>query len=40
VAGLGTPEVAAVRAALTAYGCCEVTDPINELMTRHLIEGA
>ena len=31
VAGWSAPDVAAVRAALTGYGCCDVTDPIGEL---------
>lgn len=31
VAGWSSPDVAAVRAALTGYGCCDVTDPIGEL---------
>lgn len=39
-AALGADDVAAVRRTFTAYGCCEVTDPISELMTRRLIEGA
>ena len=39
--GLIGPEAAtAVRRTFTAYGCCEVTDPIGELTTRRLIEGA
>jgi hypothetical protein len=40
VGALGPHDSAAVRKAFTAYGCCEVTDPIGELMTRRLIEGA
>ena len=40
VGALGPHDAAAVRKAFTAYGCCEVTDPIGELMTRRLIEGA
>jgi hypothetical protein len=39
-AALGADDVAAVRRTFTAYGCCEVTDPISELMTHRLIEGA
>lgn len=31
VAGWSSPDVAAVRAAFTGYGCCDVTDPIDEL---------
>jgi hypothetical protein len=37
---IGPDEARAVRRAFTAYGCCEVTDPIGELMTRRLIQGA
>jgi hypothetical protein len=33
-------DVGALRRTFTAYGCCEVTDPISELMTRRLIQGA
>jgi hypothetical protein len=29
-----------VRAFFTAYGCCEVTDPIGELTTLGLVQGA
>lgn len=29
-----------VRATLTAYGCCGVTDPITELSALHLVAGA
>jgi hypothetical protein len=38
--GIGPDDAAAVRRTFTAYGCCEVTDPIGELTTRRLIEGA
>lgn len=31
VAGWSAPDIAAVRAALVGYGCCDVTDPIGEL---------
>lgn len=37
---LGPEEATRLRATFTAYGCCEVTDPIGELTTRRLIEGA
>ena len=37
---IGADEARAVRTTFTAYGCCEVTDPISELTTRRLIEGA
>jgi len=31
VAAWSVPDIAAVRAALAGYGCCDVTDPIGEL---------
>ncbi len=31
VSGWSGPDIAAVRAAFTGYGCCDVTDPIGEL---------
>ena len=37
---IGPDEAALLRKAFTPYGCCEVTDPIGELMARRLIEGA
>lgn len=37
---IGPDEASSVRRTFTAYGCCEVTDPISELTTRRLIEGA
>ncbi|KRE57276.1 hypothetical protein [Phycicoccus sp. Soil748] len=37
---LAAHDVASIRRSFTAYGCCEVTDPISELMTRRLIQGA
>lgn len=33
-------DAAIVRAFFTAYGCCDVTDPINELTDLGLVEGA
>jgi hypothetical protein len=38
VTGMGAADAAGVRASFTAYGCCEVTDPIGELSDLHLIE--
>jgi len=36
--GAWTPETATrVRAAFTAYGCCTVTDPIDELTALNLL---
>ncbi|GAB3064706.1 hypothetical protein [Pedococcus soli] len=37
---LDADGAAALRRTFTAYGCCEVTDPIGELTARRLIEGA
>ena len=37
---MSAADAAIVRAFFTAYGCCEVTDPIGELTTLGLIEGA
>mgnify|MGYP007049499045 FL=1 len=31
VSGWSSPDIAAVRAAFSGYGCCDVTDPIGEL---------
>jgi hypothetical protein len=36
---MSVADAAVVRAFFTAYGCCEVTDPIGELIDLHLIEG-
>ncbi|MFW5471003.1 hypothetical protein ACOCJ4_13260 [Knoellia sp. CPCC 206435] len=38
VSALGEPEVRRVRSLLTAYGCCEVTDPIGELRDLDLLD--
>jgi hypothetical protein len=38
VTRMSAPDVAAVRSSFTAYGCCEVTDPIGELSALHLLE--
>lgn len=40
VAGWDDDRAARVRATLTAYGCCGVTDPITELSALHLVAGA
>ena len=40
VAGWSTPDIAGVRAALTGYGCCDVTDPIGELVDLGLLRGS
>jgi hypothetical protein len=37
---MSAADVAIVRAFFTAYGCCEVTDPIGELTTLGLVQGA
>jgi hypothetical protein len=37
---MSAADAAIVRAFLTAYGCCEVTDPIGELTTLGLVQGA
>ncbi|NYF99183.1 hypothetical protein [Janibacter cremeus] len=37
VAGWSSPDIAAVRAAFTGYGCCDVTDPIGELQELGLL---
>jgi hypothetical protein len=37
---MSAADAAIVRAFFTAYGCCEVTDPIGELTTLRLVEGA
>lgn len=37
VAGWSSPDIAAVRAALTGYGCCDLTDPIGELQELGLL---
>ena len=37
---MSAADAAIVRAFFTAYGCCEVTDPLGELTTLGLIEGA
>lgn len=39
VAGWSAPDVAAVRSSLTAYGCCDVTDPIGELTELGVLAG-
>ncbi|MBK8468899.1 MAG: hypothetical protein WAR57_13835 [Candidatus Phosphoribacter sp.] len=38
VAGLSTAEVGRLRWAFTAYGCCDVLDPLRELAALHLID--
>jgi hypothetical protein len=40
VVRMSAADAAIVRAFFTAYGCCEVTDPLGELTTLGLIEGA
>jgi hypothetical protein len=40
VTRMSAADAAIVRAFFTAYGCCEVTDPIGELTTLGLVEGA
>ncbi|SDP20423.1 hypothetical protein SAMN04489867_1722 [Pedococcus dokdonensis] len=40
VTRMSAADAAIVRAFFTAYGCCEVTDPLGELTTLGLIEGA
>lgn len=40
VVRMSAADAAIVRAFFTAYGCCEVTDPIGELTTLGLVEGA
>ena len=37
---MSAADAAIVRAFFTAYGCCEVTDPIGELTTLGLVQGA
>jgi hypothetical protein len=37
---MSVADAAIVRAFFTAYGCCEVTDPIGELTTLGLVQGA
>ncbi|WP_457252327.1 hypothetical protein [Pedococcus sp. P5_B7] len=37
---MSAADAAIVRAFFTAYGCCEVTDPLGELITLGLIQGA
>ncbi len=37
---MSAADAAIVRAFFTAYGCCEVTDPIGELTTLRLVQGA
>ena len=37
---MSAADAAIVRACFTAYGCCEVTDPIGELTTLGLVQGA
>lgn len=37
---MSAADAAIVRAFFTAYGCCEVTDPLGELTTLGLIQGA
>ncbi|WP_344138781.1 hypothetical protein [Pedococcus bigeumensis] len=37
---MSAADAAIVRAFFTAYGCCEVTDPLAELTTLGLIQGA
>jgi hypothetical protein len=37
---MSAADAAIVRAFFTAYGCCTVTDPIDELIQLGLIEGA
>lgn len=39
VTRMSAADAAIVRAFFTAYGCCEVTDPVGELAALHLIEG-
>ena len=38
IRALSHEEVVAVRTAFTAYGCCGVTDPINDLAALGLLE--
>lgn len=40
VTRMSAADAAIVRAFFTAYGCCEVTDPLGELTTLGLIQGA
>jgi hypothetical protein len=40
VVRMSAADAAIVRAFFTAYGCCEVTDPLGELTTLGLIQGA
>jgi hypothetical protein len=40
VTRMSAADAAIVRAFFTAYGCCAVTDPIGELTTLALIQGA
>ena len=40
VTRMSAADAAIVRAFFTAYGCCEVTEPLGELTTLGLIEGA
>jgi hypothetical protein len=35
---MSAADAAIVRAFFTAYGCCDITDPIGELAELHLIE--
>ncbi|WP_270886666.1 hypothetical protein [Pedococcus sp. 5OH_020] len=39
VVRMSAADVAVVRAFFTAYGCCEVTDPLRELTALGLVEG-
>jgi hypothetical protein len=38
VTRMSAADAAIVRAFFTAYGCCEVTDPVGELSALHLLE--
>lgn len=40
VRGWSSPDIAAVRAAFTSYGCCDVTDPIGDLHALGLLATA